>query len=44
VRLEFVQYLRGEEKFDALQALLDQMDDDVRRTRDILTAARSTTS
>ena len=44
LRLEFVQYLRGEEKFDTLQALLDQMDDDVRRTRDILTSARSAAS
>ena len=41
LRLEFVQHLRGEEKFDTLQALLDQMDEDVRQTRDILTAARS---
>ena len=44
LRLEFVQYLRGEEKFDTLQALLDQMDEDVRQTRDILTSARSATS
>ena len=41
LRLEFVQHLRGEEKFDTLQALLDQMDEDVRQTRDMLTAARS---
>ena len=44
LRLEFVQYLRGEEKFDTLRALLDQMDEDVRQTRDILTSARSATS
>lgn len=41
LRLEFVQYLRGEEKFDTLQALLDQMEEDVRQTRDALTSARS---
>ena len=44
LRLEFVQYLRGEEKFDTLQALLDQMDEDVRQARDILTSAGSVTS
>lgn len=44
MRLEFVQYLRGEEKFDTLQALLDQMGEDVRQARDILTSARSATS
>ncbi len=44
MRLEFVQYLRGEEKFDTLQALLDQMDEDVRQAHDILTSARSATS
>ena len=37
LRLEFVRRLRGEEKFDSIQALLDQMDEDVRRTREILT-------
>ena len=36
LRLEFVRRLRGEEKFDSIQALLDQMDDDVLRTREIL--------
>ena len=41
LRLEFVQYLRGEEKFDTLQALLDQMEEDVRQTREVLTSARS---
>ena len=44
LRLEFVQHLRGEEKFDTLQALLDQMDEDVRQTRDILTSARPAVS
>ena len=38
LRLEFVQRLRGEEKFDTIQALLDRMAEDVRQTRDILTA------
>ncbi len=36
LRLEFVRRLRGEEKFDTVQALLDQMDEDVSRTRDVL--------
>ena len=36
LRLEFVERLRGEEKFDSIEALLDKMNDDVRRTRDIL--------
>ena len=44
LRLEFVRHLRGEEKFDTLQALLDQMDEDVRQARDILTSAGSVTS
>lgn len=34
----FVDYLRPEMKFDGLQALIDQMDADCRRARDILTA------
>ena len=37
LQLEFVRRLRGEEKFDSIQALLDQMDEDVRRAREILT-------
>ncbi len=41
LRLEFVQRLRGEEKFDTVQALLVQMDDDVRRTREILNRVKS---
>ena len=44
LRLEFVQHLRGEEKFDTLQALLDQMDEDVRQTRDILESAQTALS
>ena len=44
LRLEFVRRLRGEEKFDTIQALLVQMDEDVHQTRDILTAARPATS
>ena len=34
----FVDYLRPEMKFDGLQALIDQMDADCRRARDILAA------
>ncbi|MYA61944.1 MAG: bifunctional riboflavin kinase/FAD synthetase, partial [Dehalococcoidia bacterium] len=37
LRLEFVRRLRGEEKFDTIEALLAQMDEDVRQTREILT-------
>ena len=44
LRLEFVQRLRGEEKFDSIQTLLDQMDEDVHQTRDMLTAARPAAS
>ena len=36
LRLEFVRRLRGEEKFDTIEALLDRMAEDVSRTRDIL--------
>ena len=32
----FVEYLRPEMKFDGLQALIDQMDADCRRAREIL--------
>ena len=35
--LEFVRRLRGEEKFDTVQALLDRMNQDVRQTRSLLT-------
>ena len=37
VCLEFVQRLRGEEKFDTVEALLDQMNRDVMQTKDVLT-------
>ena len=37
VCLEFVQRLRGEEKFDTVEALLDQMNRDVVQTKDVLT-------
>jgi riboflavin kinase/FMN adenylyltransferase len=33
LRLEFVQRLRGEEKYDTVEALLEQMDKDVQQTR-----------
>ena len=36
VCLEFVGRLRGEEKFDTVEALLDQMNRDVMQTRDVL--------
>ena len=36
VWLEFVQRLRGEEKFDTVDALLDQMNRDVMQTKDVL--------
>ncbi len=36
LRLEFVRRLRGEEKFDTVEALLERMDEDVRRTRAVL--------
>ena len=38
LRLEFVRRLRGEEKFDSVEALLEQMNEDVRQTRGILGA------
>ena len=37
VCLEFVRRLRGEEKFDTVAALLDQMNSDVMQTRDVVT-------
>ena len=37
VCLEFVRRLRGEEKFDTVDALLDQMNRDVTQTKDVLT-------
>lgn len=36
MRLEFVEWLRGEEKYDTIDALLAQMNLDVRRTREVL--------
>ena len=36
VRLEFVERLRDEEKYDSVEALLEQIDLDVARTREIL--------
>ena len=36
VRLEFVSRLRGEEKYDSVEALLDQIEIDVRQTREVL--------
>ena len=34
--MAFVERLRGMVKFDSIEALLDQMKDDVDRTRDLL--------
>ncbi|MCH7800730.1 MAG: bifunctional riboflavin kinase/FAD synthetase [Chloroflexi bacterium] len=39
LRLEFVKRLRGEEKFDSVDALLQQINKDVQQTRELLTAA-----
>jgi riboflavin kinase/FMN adenylyltransferase len=39
LRLEFVKRLRGEEKFDSVDALLSQINKDVQQTREYLTAA-----
>ena len=44
VRLEFVERLRDEEKYDSVEALLEQIDLDVARTRDILGRAASSES
>ena len=38
LRLEFVQRLRDELKFDSVDALLEQMELDVEQTRRLLTA------
>ena len=40
VCLEFVRRLRGEEKFDTVAALLNQMNMDVKQTKDVLTRDR----
>ena len=42
IRLEFVERLRDEEKYDSVEALLEQIDLDVARTRGILGQARDT--
>ena len=39
LRLEFVKRLRGEEKYDSVDALLQQINKDVQQTRELLTAA-----
>ncbi len=39
LRLEFVQRLRGEEKFDTVEALVEQMDRDVWQTANVLSQA-----
>ena len=36
LRLEFVKRLRGEEKYDTVEALIDQIDRDVQDTRSAL--------
>ena len=38
VRLDFARRLRGEEKFDSVEALLERMGEDVRQTRALLSA------
>jgi riboflavin kinase/FMN adenylyltransferase len=37
--LEFIEKLRGEQRFDSVEALVAQMNDDVRRTRQIVESA-----
>jgi len=41
VSVEFVQWLRGMVKFEGIEPLIEQMAEDVRRTRDVLTAANA---
>lgn len=41
LKLEFVDFLRPEVAFDGLDELVERIDDDVDRTRDVLSAARS---
>lgn len=38
VAVEFLVYLRGMEKFDSIEALLDRMADDVKRARELTEA------
>ncbi|MEU6578329.1 bifunctional riboflavin kinase/FAD synthetase [Streptomyces sp. NPDC046805] len=40
VGVDFVAYVRGQAKFDSLEALLEQMGDDVKRCREIIAADR----
>jgi riboflavin kinase/FMN adenylyltransferase len=41
VSVEFVQWLRGMVKFEGIEPLIEQMADDVRRTREVLEAANA---
>lgn len=41
VSVEFVQWLRGMVRFDGVEPLIEQMAEDVRRTRDVLEAAQA---
>jgi len=43
IRLEFVEYLRQEERFETIQALVDQMHNDIQRAREVLSNATKTT-
>jgi riboflavin kinase / FMN adenylyltransferase len=43
IRLEFVEYLRQEERFENIQALVDQMHKDIQKAREILPNATTTT-
>ena len=38
LKLDFVARLRGERRFDSVEALIGQMHEDVRRTRELLAA------
>lgn len=42
VAVDFLAYLRGMEKFDTVDALLERMADDVKRARDLIVAAEQT--
>jgi riboflavin kinase / FMN adenylyltransferase len=35
LKVDFLRRLRGERRFDSIDALIDQMHDDVRRTREL---------
>jgi riboflavin kinase/FMN adenylyltransferase len=43
IRLDFVEYLRQEERFENIQALVDQMHKDVQKAREVLPNATTTT-